>query len=80
MQTVRLYRYERPEGGITTSLNQPEGVEYTIKHRLIADEGKLLSKDGIETPCIDTDDVTGWIEVNAPQTEEPELLEEPLGE
>ena len=64
-----LYRYERETGKVTHSLEKPE-CDYTIKYRLIADEGKELTKDGENfTNCIDVDSVEGWYEVDAKITE-----------
>lgn len=70
MTDVTLYRYEREDGGINVSPIKPEGTEYTVLHRLIADEGMELVKGDIRTPCIDTDDISGW-------AEEPAIEEEP---
>lgn len=68
MQIKPLYKYKRPDGGITVSPTKPEGIEFSEEFRLIADEGKLLTKDGENTPpCIDVDDVTGWQEVDDPE-------------
>ena len=44
MITKTLYRYEREPGCITVSTEQPTNVEYTEIYRLIADEGKVLTK------------------------------------
>ena len=45
-----------------------------------ADEGKVLVKDGIETPSVvlkEGEKITDWQEVDMPKTEEPEeVLEE----
>lgn len=57
-----LYRYNRPDGGITTSPVKPD-CEYTEKFRLVADEGMELVKGDIRTTCVDTDDADGWAEV-----------------
>lgn len=66
-QPVNLYRYHRADGGVTVSPVKPEGVEYTMKLRLIADDGKVLTRDGVETtPCCDVDSVDGWYEVDDP--------------
>lgn len=69
MQKITLYRYERPEGGITVSPIKPE-CEYTELFRLVADEGMILRKGDVETSCVDTDSLEGWEELEAP--EEPE--------
>lgn len=69
MQTINLYKYERPNGGTTVSPVKPDG-EYTKMVRLIADEGKVLTKDGENfTTCIDTDTADGWYEVDDPEGE-----------
>lgn len=57
-----LYRYAREDGGTTVSTGAPEGTEYTVTYRLIADEGMELVKGDIRTSCIDTDDKDGWTE------------------
>ncbi len=63
MEIKTLYRYTRPDGGITVSTDKPEGA-YTELYRLIADEGKILSHADYEnTPCIDVDSRNGWAEV-----------------
>lgn len=67
MQTVNLYKYHRPDGGVTVSPVKPDGVEYTEMLRLIADDGKVLTKNGVETtPCCDVDSADGWYEVDDP--------------
>ena len=72
MKIKPLYRYEREDGGITNSLNKPD-CEYTERVRLIAEKGKLLTKDG-ENFCrvIDQDTADGWYEVDAPEETEDE--------
>ena len=57
-----LYRYEREKGKITVSPIKPE-CEYILRYRLIADEGKMLTKDGEHfTPCVDVESTEGWYE------------------
>lgn len=74
MEIIKLYKFIRPEGGVTVSPVMPEG-EYTEMVRLVADEHKLLTKDGENfTSCVDTDSADGWYEVDEP--EEPEEPEE----
>lgn len=72
MKIKQLYTYERADGGITVTPNKPEGVECTSDtFRIIADEGKAVTKDGINLySCIDTDRKNGWYEVDAPKKEE----------
>ena len=65
MKIVTLYRYQRSDGGISISPVAPESiVDYTTKLRLIADEGKILSKDDLVTYVIDTDTELGWEEID----------------
>ncbi len=67
MKPKILYRFERKNGGITHSLNKPEGVECTELCRLIAGEGKMLTKDGVSFhSVVDTDTPGEWREVDAP--------------
>lgn len=70
MQIIKLYKYKRADGGITVSPSVPEG-EYTEMVRLVADEHKLLTKDGENfTSCVDTDSADGWYEVDEPEESE----------
>ena len=66
MQTITLYKYTRADGGVTVSPIKPD-CEYTEMYRLIADEGKVLTQDGVDTTtCVDVESVEGWYEVDAP--------------
>ena len=66
MQTIILYRYSREDGGITTSPVKPNAA-YTESVRLVADEGKALTRDGVDfTACVDVLTTDGWYEVDAP--------------
>ena len=70
MKIIPIYRYERAEGKITVSPDKPN-VEYTEKCRIVADKGKLLTKDGVDFyQAIDTDTADGWYEVDNPNEEE----------
>lgn len=70
MRIIPLYVYERPEGGVTVSPVKPENTQFTEEVRLVADEGKVLTKDGISfTSCIDVETAEGWYEVDAPEPE-----------
>lgn len=62
MQTINLYRYTRPDGGVTVSTVQPD-VEYTVLYRLVADESMVLTDGSTMTSCVDTEDVSVWSEV-----------------
>ena len=71
MKIIPLYRYERPDGGVTVSPDKPE-TEYTELFRIVADEGKAVTKDGTDLRAVvDTGTANGWYEVDMPE-EEPE--------
>ena len=64
MQTITLYRYTRPDGGVTVSPEQPdEGTAYELRYRLIADEGLSLTNGEVFTQCTDTATPDAWREV-----------------
>ena len=66
MQIITLYRYERENGGVTVSPNKPD-VECTEMYRLVADEGKVITKDGMNTAfCTDVEATEGWYEIDEP--------------
>ena len=65
MTIKTLYRYKREDGGYNVSPVKPEGG-YSTLYRIIADEGKLIQKDEITTPCVDTEELEGWIEIDDP--------------
>ena len=66
MQTITLYRYTRPDGGISVSPIKPN-VKYTEMVRLIADEGKALTDGTNTTTCTDVSSAEGWTEIDAPK-------------
>ena len=68
MHVINLYRYIRPDGGVTVSTIQPD-VAYTNLYRLVADEGMILTDGSITTPCVDTSDPSLWSEVVDTETE-----------
>lgn len=69
MKKVTLYRYTREDSGVTVTPNRPKTAGYTIKHRLIADEGMTLTNGEIVASCIDVDSIDGWSEI-ADETED----------
>jgi hypothetical protein len=72
MQTITLYKYTRADCGVTVSPVKPD-CEYTEKYRIIADEGKALTQDGVDLyDCTDVASVEGWYEVDAPEEENEE--------
>ena len=68
MQTIPLYRYTRPDGGVTVSTVKPS-VDYTELFRLVADDGYTLTNGETTTSCTDTDNPSTWSEI--PDTENP---------
>ena len=62
MQIVNLYRYVRPDGGVTVSTVQPN-VDYIPLYRLIADEGMILTDGNTRVVCTDTSDTSIWTEI-----------------
>ena len=76
MEIRKLYRYKRKDGGVMVSPNAPESNmenESTL-YRIIAADGMLVTQDGEHKyPAIDTEDNTGWYEV-----EDPDWQKEPL--
>lgn len=64
MQKLTLYRYTRPDGGISVSPIMPE-VEYSVLYRLIADDGKELIDGVNHATCVDTATPDAWTEVDA---------------
>lgn len=73
MIVKEMYKYERMKGKITVSFNAPENKEYTKIYRLIAEEGKVITKDGIDLfDCRDTDTTEGYYEIDAPVAESEE--------
>lgn len=67
MQTIPLYRYTRPDGGVTVSTVKPS-VDYTELFRLVADEGYTLTNGETTTACIDTDNPDNWTEIEDTET------------
>lgn len=60
MIVKELYCYEREAGKLTASPEKPD-CDYTLKFRLIAEEGEELTKDGeVYTICVDVDNIEGW--------------------
>lgn len=67
MTVKPLYRFKRADGGYTDTPFKPD-VEYTERVRIIADEGKVVTKDGENLySVIDADGTYGFYEVDKPQ-------------
>ena len=65
MQTVPLYRHTRHDGGVTNSTAKPAGA-YTVRYRLIADDGMVLTNGTDIASCVDVDRPYGWTEIVEP--------------
>ncbi len=64
-QQIPIFIYKREDGGITVSPEKPEGVKYTEAVRIIADEGKLVTKDGVNFySIIDDESIEGYYEID----------------
>lgn len=64
MQKINLYRYVDSNGIVITPVKRSED-DIPSRTRLIADEGKYLTNDGINLySCIDVSDSEGWYEVD----------------
>lgn len=68
METIKLYRFTRPDGAATISPVEPDG-EYTELFRLVADDGMILTDGENVTSCTDTENPGAWSEI--PDTENP---------
>lgn len=76
MITKKMYKYERAKGKFTVAFSVPENKEYEEIYRLIAEEGKSITKDGIELfCCVDTDTIEGYYEIETPIDESEEMNE-----
>lgn len=62
IQKITLYRFIRPDGGVTVSPVKPNG-EYIKMFRLVADEGYVLTNGVTTTLFCDTDNAEAWTEV-----------------
>ena len=62
MQKIILYRYTRTDGGMTNSPVKPD-CDYTVRYRLIADDGKILTNGTDTTYCVDVDRADCWTEI-----------------
>jgi hypothetical protein len=75
MQTIKLYRYNRTNGGVTISPIKPE-TEYTELYRLVAEEGKALTDGEKITFCVDTNIPELWEEIDYIEPEEENFIPE----
>ncbi|WP_444310719.1 hypothetical protein [Megasphaera sp.] len=73
MTKMEIYRYVGSNGVIDSPIKLP--MDYTLRYRLIADEGKeLVNGDTVATvidvDVDDVDDVDKWVEHDAPRRNE----------
>ena len=62
MEIRTLYRYEREACKVTVSTEKPD-VEYVEVYRIIADEDKTVTKDGLNFySVVDSETKEGWRE------------------
>ena len=72
MQDVMLYRYISENCGVMNSTIKPD-CPYSIHHRLIADEGKILVNSDQNAECVDVDDTSVWSEIDNQEGNSKEL-------
>ena len=67
---MEIYRYVGSNGVIDSPIKLP--MNYALRYRLIADEGKeLVNGDKVATVIdVDVDDVGNWVEQDAPKRTE----------
>lgn len=70
MVVKELYRYVRPDGGVTTSTDNPDALDYVVKYRLIADNAWAITNGDIITECVDVDTMDGWRDLTEKELEE----------
>lgn len=71
MQKITMYRYERPDGGVSVSPTLPDGIaDYELRYRLIADDGKAMTDGEVTAQCVDTATPDAWTEIDAPADED----------
>ena len=70
MTKMEIYRYVGSNGVIDSPIKLP--MNYALRYRLSADEGKeLVNGDKVATVIdVDVDDVGNWVEQDAPKRTE----------
>ena len=69
MQVKKLYLYNSPGIGTIVTLNEPDAY-YSELVRIIADEGKVVTRNGTDLfTVVDADSATGFYEIDAPEEE-----------
>lgn len=72
MQKFPVYRYTRPDGGVSVSPVKPDGecIELT---RMVADDGNTITDGVTVATCVDTDNPDAWQEIEGDLTAEESL-------
>lgn len=65
MRIIPLYKYMRPNGGITVSPTRPD-TPFEPMYRLVADAGMTLTDGKTIINCVDVASTEDWREVEAP--------------
>ena len=73
MEKITLYRFNRPDGGVTVSPEKPD-CDYTEMCRLVADVGMVLTDGANTTVCTDTTEPEKWQEVADAENVEQKAL------
>ena len=67
MRKEKIYTYYGTNGSVTTPIRLPQVTSYTVLYQLVADEGKNLTKDGVNffvSKQVHLDEIDEWYEVN----------------
>lgn len=73
MKKEILYKYVRPDGGVTVSPNKPKRTQYTEIYRLVSEDMKKLKhRTEEDTKVVDVEDDSEWIEIEEPVEVEAE--------
>lgn len=70
MTVVDLYCYREGRGYTVSPRKPADGVEYSLRARLIADEGRAVTDGRTITTCIDVDSAYGWHDCDLPEEDE----------
>lgn len=68
MQIKPLYKYVRPDGGVTITPVQPD-YAYTQLYRLFAEGSGEITNGEITTTCVDAESCEGWHDVDGEITD-----------
>jgi hypothetical protein len=68
MISIPIYRYLRDNGNVVDSLTMPTDKDFTIRFRVVAEEGRVLTYNGkfIVDTCRDVDSLEGWDDIENP--------------